>query len=492
MSEHPKRAVDSSASKPEPRLVVTRAPSHKPSDLRKEHFTPLSLQVRRFAWPAGLVALAILLRFTALSYPSEVIFDEFHYGKMVNSYCCSQQRFFDVHPPPAKLLLAGAAKMGGYGGTVPFERIGQSFGSESPVAVRWLPALIGALLPLIVFLLIRQLGGSRPISFLGGLMLAFDNSLIVESRVIGLNMIQLTATFGSLSLFLHALRRDVKLPWLCLMGAGSTAAFAVGSKFTGIAIFGLFVVILARPLLRHRDRKLILSALWRLVWVMIPAIAVYLVSWQVHYQLLKAPGPGDPYYRVKGQFVEDTLQLHRLMFKLSAGLKAGHPSASRWYMWPGMRKTIFYWTGQNRAIYLCGNPLVWFGTGFMLLVIFGIVGLSRITTVNVLPARGSPISTLWVPAAGWVISYFPFMLMTRPMFLYHYFTPLIFGLIVVLLWLDRAEWIISSRLTGQRRSFYVVAGLLIAAFLFLVPVTYGFSVPQAWYELALSFARFFA
>ena len=69
-----------------------------------------------------LLGVGFCLHFVALAYPREVIFDEVHFGKFVTAYCCTGERFFDIHPPHAKLLVAGVAWVGGYRGgpSVPY------------------------------------------------------------------------------------------------------------------------------------------------------------------------------------------------------------------------------------------------------------------------------------------------------------------------------------------------------------------------------------
>jgi dolichyl-phosphate-mannose--protein O-mannosyl transferase len=36
------------------------------------------------------------------------VFDEVTFGKFVQAYCCTGERFFDIHPPHGKLLIAAA------------------------------------------------------------------------------------------------------------------------------------------------------------------------------------------------------------------------------------------------------------------------------------------------------------------------------------------------------------------------------------------------
>src|SRR3989338_7986155 len=105
-----------------------------------------------------LLTVSLVVHFSALSWPAEVIFDEVHFGKFITAYCCTGERFFDIHPPHAKLLIAGVAYLGGFRGGMLFETIGEPYGEVSPLALRLFPALTGVLLPVVFFLLLRELG----------------------------------------------------------------------------------------------------------------------------------------------------------------------------------------------------------------------------------------------------------------------------------------------------------------------------------------------
>jgi hypothetical protein len=87
-----------------------------------------------------------------LSSPRQVVFDEVTFGKFVQAYCCTGERFFDIHPPIGKLLIAAAAKLGGLSSSFQFETIGQSYGTEPVWALRLVPALMGTLISVDFFL----------------------------------------------------------------------------------------------------------------------------------------------------------------------------------------------------------------------------------------------------------------------------------------------------------------------------------------------------
>jgi len=122
----------------------------------------------------ALIVLGLATRLFFLANPAEVVFDEVHFGKFVSSYFTGRYHF-DIHPPLGKMIIATGAWLGGYGnyvsqnGVFDFRNIGDDYGSMPYLWFRVLPALAGALIPLVIFLFASELGLSRLFSFLAGL-----------------------------------------------------------------------------------------------------------------------------------------------------------------------------------------------------------------------------------------------------------------------------------------------------------------------------------
>ena len=123
-----------------------------------------------------LLVAAALVRLVGLTHVREVIFDEVHFGKFATAYCCSHDRIFDIHPPHAKLLIAGAARLFGYRGGFSFKQIGMAYPTDFPLfGFRFVPALAGIGIVVLFYLFLLQLGASSYAGFAGALCLAFDN-----------------------------------------------------------------------------------------------------------------------------------------------------------------------------------------------------------------------------------------------------------------------------------------------------------------------------
>lgn len=404
-----------------------------------------------------LVLLGLATRVVGLGHPHEVVFDEVHFGKFVTAYCCTGERIFDIHPPHGKLLIAGVAKLFGYSGGADFEYIGQTYGRVSPISLRLFPAIVGVLLPLIVFGVLLQLGVSKKIAFLAGLFLVFDNALIVQSRVISLDMLLLVVTFGSLWAYLKGGRA-----WFMLSGA--LAGLAFGTKFTGLLALGLIGVLMLVDLIRTREYRRVISGG---VIVLLSAMVIYVVGWWLHFALLPYSGPGDVWYERTGNWVVDMVTEHRRMFDANYNLTASHHDASRWWGWPFMHSPVFYWAGSSATIYLLGNPIVWWGSlALLVLAIFNFrfsIFKQRVALVFL----------------GYIMAYVPFMRIPRALFLYHYFTPLVFSLLIGFVWLDRVK------IKSEERKDSVILSLAVLLFLgYLVfwPLTYGLAIGDFYFD----------
>lgn len=429
---------------------------------------------------AGFVSILLLLsvavHLVGLSHPRSVVFDEVHFGRYASNYCCSHERFFDPHPPHAKLLIAGVAYLAGYRGELKFDHIGQPYAASSPVPLRLAPALAGTLLPLIVFALLRQLGAGQAASFFGGLLVIFDNALTTQSRTITLDMIFLVATFGALSLCLGAQTlQSVKWRALLVFMSGCTAGLAVGAKFTGLAIIGLILLYLASKIWAEKGRPHLKARLGEAGFFLIGATTVYLAGWLLHFSLLTQPGPGDAWGNLSGNLVTDIIETHSKMLSAHANLPDSHPYGSPWWGWPLMTRPIFLWNASDSTarMYLIGNPVVWWGISLLFVVILVNLLLTRVSNLTVQPSVGRERRLFWLPIVGYFASYIPLAFVPRVLFIYHYYVPLLFSLILVVLWLDYAGWVRGDSFGSQRASYHIAVLVLVFAFGLLAPLTYG-------------------
>ncbi|MCX5883788.1 MAG: phospholipid carrier-dependent glycosyltransferase [Deltaproteobacteria bacterium] len=425
---------------------------------------------------AIILGLGLLLRLPFISYPSQVVFDEVGFGKL-----------FDIHPPHGKLLITAGAYLGGYTGSIDFSKIGTPC-SESIAPLRFIPALAGAWIPVLVLILLRQLGASLAAAFLGALFLAFDNALVVQSRVIGLDTLLVLFILSSLSALLAARTRTGKSKIGFIVLSGMLTGLSVGTKFTGLAAAGLALVIMGDDLRKEKTAGVRWMGLIHAAVFSCAALAVYLLGWKLHFQLMIFPGEGDAFFRPTANFINDTFQLHRVMFSANAGITASHPYSSFWWQWPMMKKPIFYWLNRDAGIYFIGNPVVWWSTGLVFTWLMGYLIFARARNLKQsLLVDRNPV--LWIPLAGYLISIIPLVPVQRPLFLYHYLPALIFSLIAGILWIDLLGFTRIASLRCQRISYYAAVGCCVGVFFLLTPVTYGLS-PLSPYQTMLGWIGF--
>ena len=430
--------------------------------------TGLSL-IRRYALVVLLVGA--LTRFVALSSPREVIFDEVTFGKFITYYCCTHERFFDMHPPHGRGLVALGALAGGYDGSFTFEKIGQPYGDQPVFWFRFVPALTGVLIPWLFFLLLRELGATPVTSLVGGVLVALDNALITETRIIVFDGVLVAATLGAIVCFLIAQRHPRRTWWL--LGAGALAGLAIGAKWTGLAGLGLIFaclmfglgVVTGRASERFRQALLLLA----------PAFVVYVAGWIIHWAVLVNPGQGDAFYPTTGNLVQDFVEAQRVTWIQNKTFAATHPDGSKPWTWPLMKIVPYFWQGEGRSIHMLGNPVVWWGSFALLVGIVAQLFALRPLGVSQLPApvrKANP----WPMLVAYAFAFLPLFPITRVMFMYHYLTPLVFGLAFVMLWLDRGGWSFEAPFSQQPRRVYLVLAAGIIGFLLVMPVTYGFSM----------------
>jgi dolichyl-phosphate-mannose-protein mannosyltransferase len=438
-----------------------------------------------------LTALAFLTRFWGLLSPREIVWDEVHYERFAGAYFTGNY-YIDVHPPLGKLLFAAAAKVLGVSGAA-------LANNEPAPLLRVIPALCGALIIPLVYLLLRELGAGRRSATFGAALLLVDNALLVESRFIFPDVPLLF--FGLLAVFLFARSRAAagsRRSWL-ISGAAAAAGVAFSIKWTGLSALGLIGLVWVIESLRSHagGRRLVFEGA---LLALIPA-TIYVSAFAVHFALLPRAGPGDlwmsdafrstlvgePGYDPSAHesFTSSFLELNQQMGAINGEWgNTEHAAASKWYTWPIARHSIGYYTvrnaerGSERWIVLFANPIVWWGVIFGALAV--IVGWVR--RAPQLIGRGEVLAALGV---GYLANFLPFAFIQRPMFLYHYFFALAYSVLFVSIgvgalagWDEESFPIFSAR-TGPSRLFVAILGSAALLFLYLAPLSYGAELSDA-------------
>ncbi len=428
-----------------------------------------------------LTLAALFTRLWNLGYPNDIVFDEVYFREFASNYL-SGQYFMDIHPPLVKLLVAG---IGGIFGFTP-EQIAS--GDEATTALRILPALAGALLVPLVYIIVRQLGASRHMATLGGLLVLLDGALLVESRFVLMDSMLLLFGLGAVSCYLAMRKAEGSVRWAWLIALSACAGVVASTKWSGLAvIFVLALAWLVEGILHKSKWKSMLAEFAVVAGVV---AAIYASCFALHFALLPKSGEGDSFMSIHFQstlvgnryhdvlrpanYWDKLIETNGVMYGSQSSLEAvGHPYSSKWFTWPMMARTVYYWqgdevNGKQGHIYLLGNPVVWWGTTSMVLTAVAMLALGH----RLIRRRRRVLLFL---VAGYAVNLLPFALINRPMFLYHYFFALLFAILIscVLggILLDELAKRKGKRLANH--VYWAIAIIVFASFLYFLPVFYG-------------------
>jgi dolichyl-phosphate-mannose-protein mannosyltransferase len=344
----------------------------------------------------GIFLVSLTLRFWELERFNTLVFDEVYYAKFANDYL-TKTPFFNAHPPLSQYIIAIGIAIGTH---LPFGKtaVNSLAGSLlSPWDYRWINALTGSFIPLVVGALAYQLVRRRSYAFLAALFAACDGLFLVESRY-ALNNIYLVL-FGILGqlFILKSVEAEGKKRWLWLVLAGIGFGASAAIKWNGLwFLFGTYLILICSWVVRLSQGNqgdessgaevrffafsiLMQTGFYRIASLLlqdyrdeeqsrdvnsalIPAespvqkltqlnfievilslalipVLVYSISWIPHLHLNPTP---------------NFLQMQTEILSYHQRIKSGpsvHPYCSAWYGWPLMLRPIvyFYKTATNNA-----------------------------------------------------------------------------------------------------------------------------------------------
>jgi dolichyl-phosphate-mannose-protein mannosyltransferase len=406
-----------------------------------------------------LLLLSSTVHFAYYGEPEEIVFDEVYFPRYASDYLTGSY-YFDPHPPLGKMVIAGFGYlMGVKEDNTDYGLIGNPYPKEISSIHRFLPSLFATFIPVLIFFLCLELGATSLSAFVIGLLLILENSLVVHSRFTSLDSMLIFFGFSSILSYLKYKKDESKKRFLYL--SAILTAFTFGIKWTGLA-FPLTIVFL--EIYRNKSFTKIFKFLG--IYASI-GIIFYLSIFAIHFPLLPNPGQGDAFmgenFKEKsflGKFTELNVQ----MYAVNANMDATHQYGSKWYTWPFMTRTVFYWQEpeEGRYIYFIGNVFIyWLGTLSIVLL------LIRTIIPKIIDKRKLLV------VVGFLANWLPFILIGRVMFLYHYAAALIFTIISIGLNLEMIE--------NKKIKFAACALIIVVAtsiFIYFSPLTYGLPLSE--------------
>jgi len=494
--------------------------------------------IQQFPWfwmgMAAVFLLSTTLRFWGLSRFNTLVFDEVYYAKFANNYLTHTQ-FFNAHPPLSQYLIAIGIWIGSH---LPFgqDTVNTLTGSlRSTWSYRWLNALTGSFIPLVVAGIAYQINHRRSYAFIAALFAAADGLFLVESRY-ALNNVYLVilGLLGQLFLLLGLARQDRRRRlWLALAGISFGASAAI--KWNGLwFLLGAYLIWMAAWVIRWVQslqpaypessnqaristplQNLTQLKIWHVLFYLgIIPVLTYSISWIPHLLLIPKPG-----------FWEMQKQILTYHQRIGSGPEV-HPYCSAWYTWPLMLRPVayFYETAQNTTdplpltgpplpaadskviydVHAIGNPILWWLSTAAILFLLWIVAQSVISWVisnrqapyprpSPLAPRPSPLAprpslpATWIAlylVLNWLANWLPWARVTRCIFLYHYMGASVFSGLALAWLVD--QWLHNYR-SELRALGVTIIFLILLAFVFWMPIYLGLPLSPVSYALRMWF-----
>ncbi len=476
--------------------------------------------------------LSLSLRFWGLGRFNTLVFDEVYYVKFAHQYLTGTP-FFDGHPPLSKYLIALGMWLGNQwpiGQDAVNVMAGAPYSSWS---YRWLNALTGSFIPLVVMGLAYQLTRRPPFSLLAGGFVALDGLFLVESRY-ALNNIYLVLLGVSglwfLLLALNSSRALGRSGWLLASGLafGASAAIKWNGLWFLLGAYGLWIGawvihwVSKLPPRTGLDEgstatdRVDCSPLQRLtrlrVWQMgvylgaVPAL-FYTLLWIPHLQINAKTGFWSDFWDLQRQI----LSYHE---RVGSGPQV-HPYCSSWYSWLLMIRPVAYFyqvtkpgdplpTGGSIApegsaqviydVHAIGNPILWWLSAIaLLMVILGFAAsllhlwrtgqpVDPLDKTGYLPRNWMEFWLYFFLVINYLANLLPWIRVNRCLFLYHYMGASVFATMAL-------AWLVDRSLTSAQPRFRIAGVVaivsIILAFIFWLPLYLGLPLSPTEFRLRI-------
>ncbi|CAG8509907.1 2346_t:CDS:10, partial [Scutellospora calospora] len=190
----------------------------------------------------------------------------------------------------------------------------------------------------------------------------------------------------------------------------------------------------------------------------------------------KLPADAEMVNYKKPGFFKKFFELNQVMWNTNSGLTDSHPYESRPLSWMFLKRGINFWVQNNRQIYLLGNPLIWWASTFSILIFV----VAKLVVVlrekrgykDYLDGKKEHFES-WSGLffLGWCLHYLPFFLMSRQLFLHHYFPSLYFAILLIGIAFD----FLTCRMSFKSRLITAIVILVASVYVFTIfsPLIYG-------------------
>ena len=360
------------------------------------------------------------------SYFNGMIFDEIYHARTAYENIHNMSVYEWTHPPLGKLIIA----------------LGILIFGMKPFGWRIMGALFGVAMVPLMYVFAKRIFKRTDFAFITAGLWAFDCMHFTQTRIATIDVYGVFFILLMFFFMYEYVRQDYfaaplkdKFRPLALSGA----AFGLGcaSKWIGcyagaglavVLFYHLFTAMFEAYKGHDESAAARRSLFWKRLW----ATAGWCCLW-----FLLVPGliyfaSYFPYYRYEASLrlnygIKDMwatlLKNQKDMYNYHSGLTATHMCQSMWYQWPFTFKSVWFYVSGNGEkisnIASTGNPAVWWISSVGAVCLFLEWVLGKVKRDPVLPI-------LFVGVAA---NYLPWVLVTRCVFLYHFFATVPFILL---------------------------------------------------------------
>ncbi|MDX1918156.1 MAG: phospholipid carrier-dependent glycosyltransferase [Candidatus Caenarcaniphilales bacterium] len=495
-----------------------------------------------FMW--GIWIIALIMRFWHLDRFNTLVFDEYHFAKFARYYLGGIE-FSDGHPPLSKFMIAVGIWLHSQFLILTGQLDPSKMCTIDAFGYRWINAVEGSFLPLLVGGVAYELGklcrikidDRERFAVIAALLLLLDGLYLVESRYALTNIHLLFFGFLGLYLFFRGVALRGKALWFrrssLIAVAGLMFGCSAAVKWNGLGFLGGAIgtwvlalsVYFVWSFFGHAKGNQINRFFYPIVRIgnvsrigtflsmtLLPAL-IYFAIWVPHIQITQKPDQVTLAMLLKEQ--TNIFEYHKAIAAMGGNDSKVHPYCSAWYKWPLMLRTIGYFYEQHdslsqyahleikplvkQAPYIydvhgMGNPfLFWFAT-FSLLVslyifdkkVFLAILALKDHLVGQFSIAGLLSPTLWIYGfliGNFVLNILPWLKIDRCTFLYHYMPSAAFSFIIL-------AWFLSSMLSDKRHLFWrftaaIMLLIVFAGFVIWSPIFYGLPLDTAQWDFIM-------
>lgn len=406
-------------------------------------------------------------------------FDEIYHARTAYEMIHHLYCYENTHPPLGKAIMA----------------VGILIFGMCPFGWRFMGTLFGVLMIPIIYNFAKKFFGETWICIVTTLLFTFDFMHFVQTRIATIDVfvtlfIMLSYYFMYCYTKLNFYDTPLKKTFIPLGLCGIAMGLSWASKWTGIySSAGLCVIFFIQMYKRFREyqyanknidgstdgisHKYISDNFVKMFMKTIGFCCIFFVVIPVIIYTLSYIPFSDGTDRT---FITKVIEAQKTMFNYHSALSDTHPYSSKWYQWPIMYKPMWYYSGitadnLREGISAFGNPLVWWA------------GIPAFVYMLYLIYKDRDKKAIFL-TLGYLSQYAPWLMVTRTVFIYHYFPSVPF----VTVMLGYSFYKIVQK-NPQRKKWvfvYTVAAIVLFAMFYPVlsgyPITISYANILKWFD----------